>query len=101
MDKKELDYIRYCMEGNSTSHTWVPVKSSNIQSVMWISKEQRSKWGTLCVKFKTKEDKPPIYYAYTRIEEELYHKLLSAESIGKFFNEHIKDNSKYPGYKFS
>lgn len=99
MANKELNYIRWCMEGNSTFHKWVSVESSNLDQVMWIEKGRSSPWGALCVKFKTKGNKPPVAYIYTRVSEETYNEMLRADSIGKYFIENIRDSKAYPAYK--
>ena len=60
-----------------------PLKSSNILSVGYDDKA-----AFLTVQFRRKEGS--CTYTYPGIPKRVFEGLLSAESPGKFFNEHVK-----------
>lgn len=92
-DEGQESYLRFVLEGNGLgNNVWRSVESSNIESVIWIQNSQRSKWGTLGIKFKLKRKSPGTWvYLYKNVEKEVFESLLSAESKGVYFNENIKD----------
>ena len=59
-----------------------PIKSSNIISVGYSA-------GDLYVEY------PSGIYKYKNVPEELYNKLMAAESLGTFMNTFIKGNYEY------
>src|SRR5919108_1785122 len=67
---------------------WVPVKSSNIKEVQW---EEVNGQGQLEIKFNSGK-----IYRYYGVPKGIYEKLISAPSIGRFFNIYIQD----VGYKY-
>lgn len=62
------------------------VKSSNIKSIGY-DKET----STLEIAFNTGK-----VYQYNNVPESVYTALMSAESKGKYFNAHIRNNPTYP-----
>ena len=48
--------------------------------------------GSLDIQYKTGK---PIIYKYKDVPKDLYYDMLKADSIGKFFNSHIKSNYQY------
>jgi len=60
----------------------VHVTSSNIKSVRYYPKKM-----TLRVNFHHGGS-----YAYNPVTEEAYHEMLKADSVTKYFNQHIKSN---------
>lgn len=87
-------HLRSVLEGNGLGDdVWKAVESSNIESVIWVQNSQRSKWGTLGIKFKVKRKSPGNWvYLYKNVERDVFDSFLLAESKGKFFTENIRDN---------
>jgi hypothetical protein len=63
----------------------VPVESSNIAAVGYSKKLE-----TLRVEFHKGRE-----YEYYPVSPELHSELVNAESVGKFFNENIKNNNNF------
>lgn len=61
---------------------WKTVVSSNINKV-----KHDQETNTLFIEFYNEAQ-----YSYTPITKETYNNLLEAESVGKFFNKHIRNN---------
>lgn len=67
-----------------------PVESSNIAAIGWLPQRPGLKvLGTLLVQFKPGGS----YYKYSDVSSETYRNLMSAQSIGSYFNAHIKKSS--------
>lgn len=62
------------------------VNSSQIASVGYDSPSE-----TLAIQFHTGVERGIVYH-YTPVPSGMYHSLIGAESIGKFFGSHIKNN---------
>lgn len=68
------------------------VTSSNIQEVSFVyNPNTKDKLGSLTVEFKS-----GLTYVYSQVPLEVVEQVISAESVGKAFNELIKKG----GYKF-
>jgi len=63
----------------------VNVESSNINQVGYDSDS-----NTLIIKFHSGG-----LYCYFDVDENLYNNLLNADSVGKFFNQHVKNLYDY------
>ncbi len=59
-----------------------PVESSNIKAIGYDEATE-----TLTVKFLTDKE-----YEYSGVEKEHFHKMLLAESVGKYFHREIRPN---------
>jgi len=81
---------------------WKAVESSQISEVGFDPKTD-----TLGIRFKpnkhqTENGERGSEYQYTRVGPALYKQLVAAESVGKFFGEHIKAHPEtYPFTKVS
>lgn len=74
---------------------WKPVESSQISGVGYDLETE-----TLGIRFKPQGKYPASEYHYANVGPLLYAELLSAESVGKFFTEHIKKHPElYPYIK--
>jgi hypothetical protein len=71
---------------------WETVDSRQIHSI------RREPNGTVGIRFKDrKTGGVQAEYHYDNVSEELYEKMRAADSIGRFFDQHIKKNPKdYP-----
>lgn len=74
------------MENEQQVGTWIPVESSNLKQVMWNA------WGILSVEFINGS-----IYDYMDVPREVFDGLLSAESKGQYFKEHVK--AAFPYYR--
>lgn len=61
--------------------------SSFIKEVTWND-------GTLFVRLKSKK-----FYEYADVPEDVYLDFIAADSLGKFFGEHIKDKYQYVAFE--
>lgn len=68
----------------TTTPTWYPVISSNIEAVGYNADKK-----ILYVKFLSGKS-----YTYQKVSKDLYNNLLEAESVGSFFAKEIKPNYK-------
>lgn len=78
---------------------YVPVLSTNLKAVAFMDAEGNNiipgaqEEGYLHVLFQS-----GTCYRYANVERQHFHGLMSAESVGKYFNAQIKANPKaYPG----
>ena len=60
-----------------------PVESSNIAEVGYDE-------GTLYVRFTNN-----TLYTYFEVSEDLFHNLVTADSVGKYFNQHVKNEFSF------
>jgi hypothetical protein len=63
----------------------ISVTSSNVASVGWDRET-----STLEVEFTS-----GAIYQYFDVREDVFRELISAASVGKYFNEHVKGNYRY------
>jgi hypothetical protein len=63
----------------------IPVVSSSIQEVGYDEEGRQ-----LHVRFVT-----GFLYAYMNVPKELFHELINAESVGKYFAEHVKKQYQF------
>jgi len=63
-----------------------PVESSNISSVGYDKENQR-----LEIEFRRSK----VVYSYHKVPPKVYAKLMTAESLGKYFNENIAKEYKF------
>jgi hypothetical protein len=73
------------MKGKNKGIKWTRVESSQIEAVA-----HNENINELYVKFKSGS-----IYSYSDVPESLYNELLTADSQGKFFIAHIKNDFKY------
>lgn len=64
------------------------VESSNIFSIGYNPKK-----NTMEITFRKRDKTPGKTYSYNPVSPEGYREIMTAESKGKFFNTHIKNNS--------
>lgn len=63
------------------------VESSNIFSIGYNSSDH-----TMEVTFRKRDGSAGVTYSYSPISQDGHKAIMNAESKGKFFNEHIKNN---------
>ena len=68
------------MAHNISAEDWVSVDSSMIEAVAY-------KDGAVFTRFKN-----AVVWKYAGVPEDLYDSLVDADSVGKFFNKHIKNS---------
>jgi len=51
--------------------------------------------GTLALQFKSKKGPGSVYY-YQNFSQEKYDAFRNSESLGRYFGQHIKDNTDFP-----
>lgn len=73
---------------------WTAVESSQIGEVGYDAETE-----TLGIRFKPQGKYPASEYHYSNVGPLLHAELLSAESVGKFFGEHIKKHPELYPYR--
>jgi hypothetical protein len=73
---------------------WTKVESSQISEVGYDSDSK-----TLGIRFPAKGKWPASEYHYANVSPQLCADLINAESVGKYFGEHIKNHPELYPYK--
>lgn len=71
------------------------VKSSNLWSYAFDTKDRRAKFGTLLIQFKGRQGGPGDIYQYFDVPVNLWRRFISANSKGHFFWVYIRNNFPY------